>query len=106
MSLTHARCITSSCIVRPACRMAAADLLHCLDDFRMVGLAGIPRLWEIVWANAVEVNAMGSAFDDCDTLRIAQRRRATVITSRQRLGADPTGKAHGAQHCADSWRRA
>ena len=43
MSLTHAPCITSSCIVHPACRMRRVIFLHRLDNFRMVGLAGIAK---------------------------------------------------------------
>jgi hypothetical protein len=34
---------------------AICDFLHCLDNFRMVGLAGIAKtLGKIVWANAVQ----------------------------------------------------
>ena len=37
---------------------AICDFLHGLDDFWMVGLAGIAKtLGKIVWANAVEVDA-------------------------------------------------
>jgi hypothetical protein len=42
----------------PSLSDAIRDFLHCLDDFRMVGLAGIAKtLGKIVWANAVEVDA-------------------------------------------------
>jgi hypothetical protein len=58
MSLTHAPCITSDCIVRPACRIPRVISRIPLDDFRMIGLAGVAEtLGKIVWANAVQVDA-------------------------------------------------
>src|SRR6185312_1665293 len=42
----------------PGLSNAAADFLHCLGDFRMVGLAGVAQaLGEIVWSDAVQVDA-------------------------------------------------
>src|SRR6266403_1636835 len=42
----------------PSLSDATCDFLHCLDNFRMVGLAGIAKtLGKIVWANAVQLDA-------------------------------------------------
>jgi len=42
----------------PALSNAAGNFLHCLDNVRMVGLAGIaPALREIVWPDAVQIDA-------------------------------------------------
>jgi hypothetical protein len=52
-SLHHARLHRAPGLPDPAC-----DFVHCLDDFRMIGLAGIAEtLGKIVWANALQVDA-------------------------------------------------
>ena|SRR5215831_12068570 len=66
MPPTRARALPEYCLLiraEPACgvrlhRTGFLSKVHCLDDFRMVGLAGIAEtLGKIVWANAVEVDA-------------------------------------------------
>jgi hypothetical protein len=64
----------------PGLSDATGDFLHCLDDFRMVGLAGIAKtLGKIVWANAVQVGARRreNGIEVAPAARIAASRRST-----------------------------